>query len=52
MCPDGLGHIVFSFQLLAYSQVRATGCVATVRKWRCYGPKVPLLRAESAVGTG
>lgn len=29
MCPDGLGHIVFSFQLLAYSQVRATGGVST-----------------------
>lgn len=32
--------------------LRVEGTVATGRKCRCYGPKVPLVQGESDVGSG
>lgn len=32
--------------------LRVESAVATGRRCRCYGPKVPLVRGEGAVGAG
>ena len=44
------GHIV-SYGLQV-ALLRFESAVATGRKCRCYGPKVPLVQGESDVGAG